>query len=141
MTTSTGCREPGRYLRSTGTLHLMKCLPYSLSPTQNFLTHIPEGPDALTAPQYTDLRRFEECTGGRHKIPADEALEAIIPNSEDQMEFRKNAILHVAHILGDEVKIFADFLLDLPKIEDPRAMPARKTEEYYLPTFDQEQGS
>jgi hypothetical protein len=106
-----------------------------------FVTHIPEGPDALTAPQYTDLRRFEECTGGRHKIPADEALEAIIPNSEDQMEFRKNAVLHVARILGDEVKIFADFLPDLPKIEDPRAMPARKTEEYYLPTFDQEQGS
>ncbi|KIM91756.1 hypothetical protein PILCRDRAFT_94385 [Piloderma croceum F 1598] len=57
------------------------------------------------------------------------------------MEFRKNTILHVAHILGDEVKIFANFLPDLPKIKDPRAMPAHKTEEYYLLTFDQEQGS
>lgn len=35
----------------------------------------------------------------------------------------------------------ANFLSDLPKIEDPRAIPARKTEEYYQPTFDQEQGS
>jgi len=106
-----------------------------------FVTHIPEGLDALTAPQYTDLCRFEECASGHHQIPADKALEAIIPSSKDQMEFCKNTILHVARMLGDKVKIFADFLPDLPKIKDPRAMPAHKTEEYYLPTFDQEQGS
>lgn len=64
-----------------------------------FVTHIPKGPDTLTASQYTDLHRFEECAGGRHKIPADKALTAIVPSSKDQMEFRNNAILHVARIL------------------------------------------
>lgn len=105
------------------------------------VAHLPEGPEALTAAQYTDIRRFDETEGTRHKLPPSEALEAILPSSDDQAEFRKNTIIHIADILADEVKSFSKFKSVLGTFHDPHAIPPHKTEEYYLPTFDQEQGS
>ncbi|KAF8964882.1 hypothetical protein BDZ97DRAFT_1806411 [Flammula alnicola] len=45
------------------------------------------------------------------------------------------------YILSEEVKCFHHFRSSLPDFEDPKRITPSVTEEYCLPTFDQEQGS
>jgi hypothetical protein len=101
----------------------------------------PRGPDDPSAAHLANTERFAETAGTRHHMAAEDALEAIVPNANDQCAFRDAAILHVAYILSDNVKGFLTFRGNLPKFDDVLAIPAHKTERYYLPTFDQEQGS
>jgi hypothetical protein len=101
----------------------------------------PHGPNAPTATHLADVERFGATAGTRHQMAAEDALEAILPNSSDQHTFREMAILHIAYILSEDVKCFSKFRSTLPKFHDPKAIPLHKTEQYYLPTFDQEQAS
>lgn len=102
---------------------------------------LPDGPDAPSTAHLASVERFLASSGTRHRIPAEIALRAIIPSANDQNIFRKAAILHVAYILTDEIQACAKFRYLLHPFEDPSAKPARKTERYFLPTFDQEQAS
>ncbi|KAJ7697846.1 hypothetical protein B0H17DRAFT_1130125 [Mycena rosella] len=52
-----------------------------------------------------------------------------------------NAIKHVGKILADELAAFLSHRNDLIDFFDPHALPITKTEEYFLPTYDQEQSS
>ncbi|KAF7968891.1 hypothetical protein HWV62_28926 [Athelia sp. TMB] len=97
--------------------------------------------NAPTAAHLTSVERFRASSGKRHQISEDQSLEDIVPSAGDHHVFRENAILHVAHILSEDLKQFHGFRASLPKFTDPKAIPLCKTERYYLPTFDQEQGS
>ncbi|KAJ7156078.1 hypothetical protein C8R43DRAFT_1096270 [Mycena crocata] len=55
--------------------------------------------------------------------------------------FADNAMKHVADILADEVHGFKAHRNLLPRFSDPYALPLEKDEEYFLPTYDQEQAS
>jgi len=101
----------------------------------------PHGPNAPTAAHLADIERFAATAGTRHQMTTEDALQDILPNSDDQRTFRDLAILHVAYILSKDIKCFSKFQDTLPKFSDPLAIPPHKTERYYLPTFDQEQGS
>jgi hypothetical protein len=101
----------------------------------------PHGLDDPSAAHLANAERFAETAGTRHHMSAEDALEAIVPNADDQCAFCNAAILHVAYILSDNMKGFSMFRHNLPKFDDVLAIPAHKTERYYLPTFDQEQGS
>jgi hypothetical protein len=70
---------------------------------------LPDGPDALTASEYANVQRFEETAGAHHRMPAAAALRGIIPTMDNQKEFRKNSILHIAQILVEEVPSFSCF--------------------------------
>ncbi|KAJ7356531.1 hypothetical protein DFH08DRAFT_688215 [Mycena albidolilacea] len=70
-----------------------------------------------------------------------QSLEDILPTAADQHMFAENAAKHIAHILSDEVPSLSSHQNDLPDFFDPHALPIRKTEEYFLPTYDQEQSS
>ena len=107
------------------------------------MLNLPNGPDALTASEYASVQRaLEETAGARHRIPAATALQGIIPSAGDQKRISQElSILHIAQILVEEVPSFSGFRSTLVAFEDPRAIKPHRTEEYYLPTFDQEQGS
>jgi hypothetical protein len=101
----------------------------------------PTGPDSPSAEHLTSVQRFSETAGTRHKITAEQGLEDIMPSSEDHHAFREAAILHVAHMLTNNVKGFSSFRTHLAEFSDPKAIKPGRTERYYLPTFDQEQAS
>lgn len=101
----------------------------------------PGGPSAPSASCVTDLSQFSETEGTRHKLPPHTSLAEITPNSSDQKEFQGNAIIHVQAILAEDIECFSMFKGNIAALEDPTAIPPEKMEEYYLPTFDQEQGS
>lgn len=69
------------------------------------------------------------------------SFEQIIPNHNDETEYRHNVILQVAYILTHDVSALKPFRSSLPCFVDPSAIPSHKTERYYLSTLDQEQGS
>lgn len=98
-------------------------------------------PAGLSAHDVTDIRQFTTLQGHRHQIPARQSLLDICPTGEDQKHFRKNSILHVLEILATEIQHLSKFKSSIPSISDSSAISPTKTEEYYLPTFDQEQGS
>ncbi|KAF8178739.1 hypothetical protein BJ912DRAFT_1033225 [Pholiota molesta] len=88
-----------------------------------------------------DIHHFAPTQRTRHDISPAKSLSDILPNSADQLAFRANAIIHVAQILTEDIKALSHLSSAIPSFEDPMAIPPHKTEEYYLPTFDQEQGS
>ncbi|KAG2740620.1 hypothetical protein P692DRAFT_20851336 [Suillus brevipes Sb2] len=90
-------------------------------------------PEDVPASYLASVARFDALAGSRHKIPQEQALQDILPSFVDQSIFREHAVLHVARILCDHGNI--------PKFNDPDTITPRKSECYYLPTFDQEQGS
>jgi hypothetical protein len=98
-------------------------------------------PDGSFAGHLADVTRFASMAGTRHRIPPDQAFIDIIPSSDDQQVFRANVIVHVAQILSEEIQGFAKHRRHLPKIIDPSALEPTRTEEYFLPTYDQEQSS
>ncbi|KAH9934210.1 uncharacterized protein B0H18DRAFT_1207744 [Fomitopsis serialis] len=98
-------------------------------------------PESGTAHRLASVERFEACRGTRHRLPAQTALQDIVPSEADHTAFRDAAISHVMMILVDEVAGFAGFRASVPGLVDPDAIPVRKTDRHYLPTFDQEQGS
>jgi hypothetical protein len=79
--------------------------------------------------------------GTQHRIPPDQAFIDIIPSSDHQQVFRANVIVHVAQILSEEIQGFTRHRCHLPKIIDPSVLEPTRTEEYFLPTYDQEQSS
>lgn len=102
---------------------------------------LPEGSTAETAERLADVKRFDAQLGNRHRIDPDLALEHILPDGDDQNTFRRHSILHVAKILAETIECFAVFRKNIPAFTDPKAIAHLKTERYFLPTFDQEQGS
>ncbi|KAJ7853028.1 hypothetical protein B0H14DRAFT_2580598 [Mycena olivaceomarginata] len=74
-------------------------------------------------------------------LPPNQSLTEIMPSREDQVSFRDNCIKHIGFILCDEVQQWSSLLRHLGIFIDPRAIPPHITERYYLPTYDQEQGS
>lgn len=64
-----------------------------------------------------------------------------MPTAEDQHIFSDNAIKHVGNILCDEIEGFGSHRKDIPDFFDPHALANKQTEEYVLPTYDQEQAS
>ena len=102
------------------------------------LPTLPEGP---TAAEITDTRNFTATEGRRHEIDPSKSLLDILPDAADHQVFCGNAILHIMNILAADVQSFGQYTSRIPSFDDPTAIPPRKTEEYYLPTFDQEQGS
>ncbi|KAH6886597.1 hypothetical protein BKA70DRAFT_1573928 [Coprinopsis sp. MPI-PUGE-AT-0042] len=95
----------------------------------------------MSAAEIADVKSFKETETKRHDLPPAKSLSDILPSLEDHGQFRFNAILHVAHILAEEVPEFSWLTDELPKFSDPSSLPTAKTKEFYLPTFDQEQGS
>jgi hypothetical protein len=81
---------------------------------------------------------FTELQERRHQLEPYEALDDILPSSEDQLAFRESAVLHVMHILVNEIDSLSSLSSVIPAFTDPNAMKTLKTEEYYLPTYDQE---
>jgi hypothetical protein len=69
----------------------------------------PTGPNAPSAEHLASVKRFSKTAGTWHKITAENGLEDIMPNSEDHHAFREAAILHVVHMLTDDVKGFSTF--------------------------------
>ncbi|KAJ7667161.1 hypothetical protein B0H17DRAFT_1162454 [Mycena rosella] len=100
-------------------------------------------PDSLPgeAGRLASVNNFAQTARTRHHIPPDEALEGILPTDVDQRTFADNAVKHVGQILCDEIAALSSHRNDLPEFFDPHALPAAKTEEYFLPTYDQEQSS
>ncbi|KAJ3567632.1 hypothetical protein NP233_g6233 [Leucocoprinus birnbaumii] len=97
--------------------------------------------DGLTAADVSRVSAFQETEGTRHRHSSHRALINIMPSSMDQKTFRLNAIAHVQQILTEEIQSLSCYQNSVPVISDPSALPCMKTEEYYLPTLDQEQGS
>ncbi|KAJ7626744.1 hypothetical protein B0H17DRAFT_1188009 [Mycena rosella] len=91
------------------------------------------------AGRLASVNNFAQTARTRHHIPPDEALEGILPTDVDQRTFADNAVKHVGQILCDEIAALSSHRNDLPEFFDPHALPAAKTEEYFLPTYDQEQ--
>lgn len=63
------------------------------------------------------------------------------PSIEGHAAFRDDVSQHVRFILTKEVSSWSHFCCLLPKFTDPDTLPPHKTKQYFLPTFDQEQGS
>jgi hypothetical protein len=99
-----------------------------------------DAPSGMNAASLTSVDSFNLTLGNRHKIPAEQSLEEILPTASDQYIFENNAVIHVAHILSQEVKTMSKFHGEY-KLSDPHALPTVRSKEYYLPTYDQEQGS
>ncbi|KAJ7810639.1 hypothetical protein B0H14DRAFT_3090741 [Mycena olivaceomarginata] len=102
---------------------------------------LPEGSTSADAARLLHVLTFAQTNNTRHNLPPDISLEQILPSSDDRKVFAKNAATHVSHILAEEVEnlhvnhnIFGDFF-------DLHAITVRKTEEYFLTTYDQEQSS
>ncbi|KAJ6617850.1 hypothetical protein B0H10DRAFT_1948033 [Mycena sp. CBHHK59/15] len=95
----------------------------------------------LQAGRLASVDNFAQTARTRHHIPPDEALEGILPTDFDQRTFADNAVKHVGQILCDEIAALSSHRNDLPEFFDPHALSAAKTEEYFLPTYDQEESS
>ncbi|KAJ7624216.1 hypothetical protein DFH06DRAFT_1087495 [Mycena polygramma] len=94
------------------------------------------------AAQLAAVESFDQTTGTRHLLPPDQALQEILPAAADQHTFSSNATKHVCDILADELEGWGGHRDVFSLISDPFALPDdKKTEEYFLPTFDQEQSS
>ncbi|KAJ7741731.1 hypothetical protein B0H16DRAFT_1323624, partial [Mycena metata] len=102
---------------------------------------LPEGSPAGEARRLAGVDNFLQTAQTRHTLPPDRALEEILPTAVDQHIFADNAMKHVSDILCDFIEGFGIHRKELPKFWDPFALPEVKTEEYFLPTFDQEQSS
>ncbi|RXW12444.1 hypothetical protein EST38_g13409 [Candolleomyces aberdarensis] len=100
-----------------------------------------EGVEGMSAAEIMNVESLRPTESKRHDLPPRKSLTDILPSLEDHNKFRQNAILHVARILVEEIPSLKDFAPQIPLFTDPKAIPTQKTEEYYLPTFDQEQGS
>ncbi|KAJ7191877.1 hypothetical protein GGX14DRAFT_596838 [Mycena pura] len=97
-------------------------------------------PEGLSAEELGSQENFAHTFDTRHKIPAYQALEEIMPSVADQHTFEINAAVHVAQILGEEIRTLGKHS-HLLQIEPTFELPSKQTEEYYLPTYDQEQTS
>ncbi|KAJ7213112.1 hypothetical protein GGX14DRAFT_534293 [Mycena pura] len=102
---------------------------------------LPDGAPPTEAARIAGVDNFAQAAQTRHHMPADQALEEILPTAADQHTFSNNAIKHVANILCDEVEGFSSHRKDIPDFFDPHALANKETEEYVLPTYDQEQAS
>jgi hypothetical protein len=91
------------------------------------IAKLPEGPGVLMASEYASIARFEETAGACHRMHPDQALHKIILSAADQTQFRKHSIIHMVHILVDEVPSFAKFRPNLPVFKDPQAIKPHKT--------------
>jgi hypothetical protein len=96
---------------------------------------------AMTAAEIADLKAFEATQGTRHKLTPEKSLSSILPSKGDYLSLRENFVLLVARILTEEIPSLSPFVSHIPAFTDAKELPSSKTEEYYLPTFDQEQGS
>jgi hypothetical protein len=102
---------------------------------------LPKGSPPGEAARLAGVENFAQTAKTRHLIPPDQALEEILPTALDQRTFADNAMKHVADILCDELEGFGSHRNDLPDFFDPYALDDTQTEEYFLPTYDQEQSS
>lgn len=102
---------------------------------------LPAGSPKGTAGRLANAKNFALSAGTRHKLTPEISLEQILPDASDQNIFEDNAIRHVAHILAEEIAGLSVHHKEFGKFFDPHALPITKTEEYYLPTYDQEQAS
>jgi hypothetical protein len=118
---------------------------------------LPDGAPPTEAARIAGVDNFAQTARTRHRMSADQvflfhlffkqifiglqALEEILPTAEDQHTFSDSAIKHVGNILCDEVEGFGSHRKDIPDFFDPHALPNKATEEYFLPTYDQEQAS
>ncbi|KAJ7816520.1 hypothetical protein B0H14DRAFT_3148604 [Mycena olivaceomarginata] len=84
---------------------------------------------------------FEQTARTRHILPAEQALEEILPTSADQFVFSKHCRRRVAEILCEQIEEWSKFSWVVQDFTDPHAIPPTKNEEYFLPTYDQEQSS
>lgn len=98
-------------------------------------------PIGESAEHITSIPRFEATARTRHELPPRKSLADIMPTSHDQQSFRENSIIHLQNILVTQVEGLAKFSPAVPSFRDSAAIFPAKTEQYYLPTFDQEQGS
>ncbi|KAF8986526.1 hypothetical protein BDQ17DRAFT_1393664 [Cyathus striatus] len=80
------------------------------------------------ASKVTSVKSFKKDS--RHTIDVD-----------DLVVFRKHAVIHIQNILAELIAGLDGQKNLIPKFKDNNAINHIKTEEYYLPTFDQEQGS
>ncbi|KAJ7794565.1 hypothetical protein B0H14DRAFT_2621768 [Mycena olivaceomarginata] len=103
--------------------------------------NLPPGSLSTTASQLANIDNFAQTVGTCHRLPPHQSLEDIVPTSHDQQIFEDNALKHIAYILSEEVKGFLEHHKHVQCITDPHALPFSQSEEYYLPTFDQEQSS
>ncbi|KAJ7769808.1 hypothetical protein B0H16DRAFT_1776625, partial [Mycena metata] len=102
---------------------------------------LPPGSPVSEAGRLAGIENFAQTARTRHILPPDQALEEILPSAADQTTFADNAVKHVGNILCDEIEGWGIHRDVLPKFFDPFALPDDQTEEYFLPTFDQEQSS
>ncbi|KAJ7026701.1 hypothetical protein C8F04DRAFT_966073 [Mycena alexandri] len=102
---------------------------------------LPEGSPPGTAARLSGVASCEQTARTRHRIPPDQALEEILPTAIDQQMFGDNAMKHVSNILCDFVAGSSVHRDVLPQFSDPYALSEEPSEEYFLPTYDQEQGS
>jgi hypothetical protein len=102
---------------------------------------LPAGTSPTEATRLSHISNFDQTDRTRHLLPPDVSLEQILPSSEDQNVFLRHATIHVSHILTEEMDIFSGYHNVLGVFFDPHELPAKKTEEYFLPTYDQEQTS
>ncbi|KAJ7768448.1 hypothetical protein B0H16DRAFT_1247798, partial [Mycena metata] len=102
---------------------------------------LPKGSPPGTAARLSSVASFEQTAQTRHRIPPDQALEEILPTAIDQQMFGDNAMKHVSNILCDFVVGFSVHRDVLPQFSDPYALSEEPSKEYFLPTYDQEQGS
>ncbi|KAK6966269.1 hypothetical protein R3P38DRAFT_3338170 [Favolaschia claudopus] len=102
---------------------------------------LPPDSGPTDAARLSHVLTFSQTSGTRHHLDPAISLEQILPNSEDQHWFAKHAEIHVSHILGEEVETLALHRNLLGPFHELNPLPVKKSEEYFLPTYDQEQGS
>ncbi|KAJ7048514.1 hypothetical protein C8F01DRAFT_1190212 [Mycena amicta] len=105
------------------------------------ILQLPNGSPPGEAGRLAGVDNFMQTANNHHILPPDQALEEIMPTATDQRTFSDNAMKHVSDILCDFVPGLGLHRNELPQFFDPCALPEEKSEEYFLPTFDQEQGS
>ncbi|KAJ7246764.1 hypothetical protein C8J57DRAFT_1674982 [Mycena rebaudengoi] len=102
---------------------------------------LPAGSLPGEAARLASIENFAQTARTRHHLPVDRSLEEILPTALDQRTFSAHAMKHVADILSNEVPAFSSHHNVLPDFSDPYALAFEKDEEYFLPTYDQEQSS
>ncbi|KAK7015297.1 hypothetical protein R3P38DRAFT_3321629 [Favolaschia claudopus] len=102
---------------------------------------LPPGSDGTDAARLSDPLTFEQTKGTRHHLEPDISLEQILPHADDQNCFFNHSAIHVSHTLAEEVGTLSEYRNLLGPFHETHELPAKKTEEYFLPTFDQEQTS